>query len=130
MNDDPAMLVASFLQTLHDREIQHDEPDAVQRFGLAYQPLTAFARQADSARQNQMLHALAAGFSEQQSNWEFGCLANTCGAIVEWGGDPAIVIEPILDRLTQQFARVPEFMGVMQEHLGIENPNHVAEADW
>ena len=36
----------------------------------------------------------------------------------------------MLDRITQQFARVPEFVRVMQEQLGVEHPNAVAEQDW
>jgi hypothetical protein len=68
--------------------------------------------------------------NEHQSNWEFGCLANTCGIFVEYGADPAIPIEPILDRITEQLRRVPEFVGVMQEQLGVEHPNQIADHDW
>ena len=130
MTHDPATLAASFLHWLHEREVQHDHPDAVRQFGHAYEALTQFARQANSASQNSLLHTLSAAFSMRQSNWEFGSLANTCGAIVEWGGDPGIAIEPILDRITEQFGRVPAFVLEMGEHLGVEHPNQVADADW
>ena len=99
-------------------------------FRQAYDQLTAFAQHAEPTALNTLLHALTAGFADLQSNWEFGSLANICGELVERGGDPAIAIEPILDRLTQQFARIPELVQVMQEHLGVENPNRVASADW
>jgi hypothetical protein len=130
MTHDAAALAISFLHWLHEREVQHDHPDAVRQFGHAYQALTQFARDADSAAQNSLLHTLSAAFSMQQSNWEFGSLANTCGAIVEWGGDPGIAIEPILDRITEQFAKVPELVQIMHDKLGVAEPNHVAEADW
>jgi hypothetical protein len=64
------------------------------------------------------------------SNWSFGCIANTCGMIVEWGGTPSIAVEPILDRITIQFERIPDFVEAMQTHLGIEHPNQIAENDW
>ena len=130
MNPDPAALVATFLHVLHEREVRHDDAEARQQFGLAYQHLTAFARQANREAQDRMLHAFSDGLTTIRSNWEFGAAANTCGMIVEWGGDPVIALAPILDRIADQLARVPEFVRVMQEQLGVEHPNVVAEADW
>jgi hypothetical protein len=130
MMHDPTALAANFLQALHDREVYQDAPDSVRRFAEAYQALRSVARQTDPATQNLLLHALTEGLPRTQSNWEFGCLANTCGMIVECGGDPAIAIEPILDRLTEQFERVPSLVALMQSKLGIEHPNGVAETDW
>ena len=68
------------------------------------------------------MRALVDGMKEAASNWAFGCIANTCGMIVEWGGDPGIAIEPILDRITGTLERVPDFVEVMQTHLGVEHP--------
>lgn len=130
MNLDAVQLVASFRVALRQREARQDDPDSVQRFAQAYQQLTEFARHADRAEQDRLLYALAEPMTAKESNWEFGCIANTCGTIVECGGDPGIAIEPILDRLTGQIERVPDFVELMQTHLGVEHPNRVTEDDW
>ncbi len=102
----------------------------MQQFGNAYRQLTQMAQHTDPSTRNRLLQSLASGLTARQSNWEFGSLANTCGMIVEWGADPSLAIEPILDRMTKQLARIPEFVQVMQENLGVEHPNRVAEQDW
>lgn len=130
MTHEVASQVADFLHWLHQREIEQDDRAVVQRFSAAYERLIRTARSADRATQDSILRALAAGLAAEQSPWEFGSLANTCGVIVEVGGDPNIAIEPILDRITVLFAAVPEIVRVMQEHLGVEHPNRVAEKDW
>jgi len=79
---------------------------------------------------DQCLHKLTAGFAHAESNWVFGTIATVCGVLVERGGDPTIALEPILDRITTQLARVSEFVSVMQQHLGVEHPNQVAPGDW
>ena len=128
--DEDAPLADAFLGALREREKRHDDAESRQRFGQAYQRLIDFAGQADHGTQDALLHALTAGFSDQQTNWEFGCLANTCGIIVELGGDPAIAIEPVLDRITLLFARIPEIVQVMRERMGVDNPNAIAHDDW
>ncbi|MBI1832015.1 MAG: hypothetical protein HYR84_11255 [Planctomycetes bacterium] len=125
-----ASVAAEFLNALHEREERQDDAESRQRFGEAYQRLTELARSTDRATQNAVLHALTAGFSDQQTNWEFGCLANTCGVVVELGGDPAIALDPVLDRITLLFARIPEIVQIMRDRLGVENPNAVAHDDW
>jgi hypothetical protein len=130
MNHDFSTLGTDFLRCLREREVQRDDPAAVERFQRAYRQLTESTRQANRADQDRLLQILVAGMSQTLSNWEFGCLANTCGEIVEWGGDPACALAPILDRITEQLARVPELVRIMQDHLGVEHPNHVAEQDW
>src|SRR5688572_23681471 len=112
MQHDLRTLTTSFLSLLHEREVRQDDADSVQRFGQAYQQLLQCARQASRETQNRIIESLSAGMSQELSNWEFGCLANTCGTIVEYGGDPKLTIEPILDRITQQFSRVAEFVQI------------------
>lgn len=119
-----------FLSALRDRETSRDHPTARQRFGEAYSRLVELAKQTDVQARDRILVHLRDGFSTTQSAFEFGCLANTCGQIVEIGADPAIAADPILDRLTEQLARVRDFVDVMQQHLHIEYPSRVAERDW
>ncbi len=130
MKIDPLSVAASFLDALREREASQDAPAAVQRFGQTYQQLTECARSAERPDQDRMAAALVDGMKTAASNWAFGCIANTCGMIVEWGGDPGLAIEPILDRITEQLKRVPEFVELMQNHLGVEHPNRIAEDDW
>jgi hypothetical protein len=125
--DDPSALVAAFLHALAERERRHDHPETLQAFKLAYQPL---AQAVDLAAQNRSLHELTKALTSTESNWAFGSIATMCGVLVERGGDPTIALEPILDRLTVQLGRVPEFMTVMQQQLGIEQPNRVLPDDW
>lgn len=119
-----------FLAALREREASHDDPGARQRFSSVYSRLIKLTKHADPVDRDRALVCLREGFSAEQSAFEFGCLANTCGQIVEFGGDPAIALDPILDRVTQQLARGREFVGMMQQHLHIEHPNQVAEQDW
>src|SRR5438477_7378049 len=107
MNPSLATLAAAFLHWVHEREVHHDDPVTVERFGEAYQQLTNFARQADRSSQDSLLELLKQGMSPVLSNWEFGCIANTCGIIVEYGGDPSLTLAQILDRITEQLSRVP-----------------------
>jgi len=130
MNHDANQLAAAFLETLHQREVRKDDPESIQRFGAAFRQLTAFARIAHCDDQDRILHAFVAGMHVNLSSWEFGCIANTCGMIVEWGGTPGIAIEPILDRITSLIERVPDFLEAMQTHLGIDHPNRISEDDW
>ena len=130
MKTDPARLAASFLDALRQREASDDAPAAVQRFGQAYQQLTEVVPSAARAAQDCMVQTFVDGMKAARSNWEFGCIANTGGMIVEWGADPDLAIDPILDRITLQFERVPEFVEVMQNHLGVQHPNAIAEDDW
>ena len=123
-------LVTKFLHALREREVSEDDPAALEHFEQAFRQLTGYAKESDRAEQDRILHRLVAGMTKEQSSWEFGCLANTCGIIVECGGDPAIALEPTLDRITEQFKRVPSFVTVMQTELGIEHPHCVAEEDW
>ena len=119
-----------FLIALREREASHDHPAARQRFGGAYARLIEFCKQAESMDRNRVLVRLRDGFSEAQPAFEFGCLANTCGQIVEFGADAGIALDPILDRVTLQLARVGDFVSVMQQHFHVEHPNKVAEQDW
>ena len=123
-------VVTRFLHALHEREVSEDDPSALEYFEQAFRQLTNYAKESDRAERDRILHGLVGGMTTEQSNWEFGCLANTCGIIVEYGGDPAIAIEPILDRIAEQFKGVPNFVAVMQTQLGIEHPHCVAEGDW
>src|SRR5260370_29095696 len=61
------------------------------------------------------MRALVDGMNAAASNWEFGCIANTCGMIVEWGGAPGLAIEPILERIT----RSEEHTSELQSHLNL-----------
>jgi hypothetical protein len=123
-------LVTRFLHALHEREVSEDDPASLEYFEQTFRQLTSYAKTSDRVEQDAILQRLVAGMTKEQSSWEFGCLANTCGIIVENGGDSAIAVEPILDRITEQFKRVPSFVVVMQAELGIEHPHRVAEEDW
>jgi hypothetical protein len=124
------LLATDFLHWLHQREETQDNPSTLQHFHEAYRRLTTFVRQADLTTQNSLLETLKQGLSSEPSNWEFGCIANTCGMIVEAGSDPSLTIEPILDRMTEQLVQVPKLVEVMRTKLGVEEPHSVRENDW
>lgn len=123
-------LVADFLDALNQRTARHDDASSVEQFAGAYQGLIQFARGASRADLDEMQRALLPALLQAETNWEFGCIANTCGTLVECGGDPSLAIEPILDRITRQLESVPDYIETMRVHLGIDHPHRVAEGDW
>jgi hypothetical protein len=127
--NDADALVAEFLHALSERERRQDHPDALQRFHAAYQQLLS-PLPSLRGRGEKCLRLLADALAPTQSNWAFGSIATVCGIFVERGCDPTIALPHLLDRLTEQLARVPEFVTIMQQHLGIEQPHRVGPGDW
>jgi hypothetical protein len=79
---------------------------------------------------NAFVAALAAQLTPQCPDTVFGVLANTAGCLVEWGADPAIALSPVLDRLPQLFAKVPDLVPKLQEAFGTYNLDNVPEEQW
>ena len=122
------MPAADFLRRLYDREQHPEDPAARAAFAQAYRQLLHAAT--DPAARDTILHQLAAGLRQTGSAWEFGCVASTCGALVERGGDPRVALDPILAHLAEQFARVPALVAALHEHFGVDDLKAVPEHEW
>ncbi len=128
--DDLTTLVDDYLTSLHLREASHDSPLSLRGFVAALERLVGVARTAPPSTLDRLLRLLATDLGPDASHWRFGFVAQPCGMLVEWGGDPALVLDPILDRVERQFAEAPTSARLFQEELGIEDPIRVEDDQW
>jgi hypothetical protein len=128
--DDLASVVDDYLTSLHQREAERDSPESLRGFVAALEKLVGVARVAPPATLDRLLKLLSVDLAADASHWRFGFVAQPCGMLVEWGGDPALVLEAILDRIERQFAEAPAAARVFQEELGIDEPIRVEDDQW
>src|SRR5262249_51964100 len=110
-----ADLVQRFLTTLHERSLRRQDEVARADFTAAFQTLISAYSTGDRIFRDELLRHLTAALTPDRPHYQFGCIANTCGMIVEAGADPAIALEPILDRLPQLFSLVPALREVLRQ---------------
>ena len=125
----PAELADRYARALLAREA--DPTDASNHaIQVSQDALAAAARAGSPGLKNDLTRELARHLTPDCPDRAFGILANTAGMIVEWGADPAIALDPILDRLPGMFAGVPGMVEQLEKHFGTYNLDGVPPEKW
>jgi hypothetical protein len=72
------------------------------------------AGEVERGRRNQALHSLAPVVAGAEAP-HLGLVAMACGAIVEHGADPLLVVHPVLDRLRETLEPAALFIGALHD---------------
>lgn len=125
----PAELADRFAAALFARESGNS--DAVNRtIDVTQEALGKAGSAGTTQAKNDLVRELAKHLTPAAPPRVFGIIANTAGMIVEWGGDPAIALPRILDRLPALFAGVPDLAEKLERHFGTHNLDQVPMEKW
>lgn len=127
----PTELADRFISLLKERTATNDADEVRARFQKTYEFIESVFQSRTAAERDPVFHAIARRMAEPDVPvWEFACAANTCGLAVEHGADPGVCLDPILDRLTEQFRGVPELSQKLTELIGTPNLETIPEERW
>lgn len=127
----PTELADRFVKLLLERTATNDADEVRKRFQKTYEFIESVFLSRSASERDPVYLALAARLNDPELPiWEFSCLANTCGIAVEHGADPAVCIDPILDRLAGQLRGVRTLHERLSELIGTGNLDAIPEDRW
>jgi hypothetical protein len=127
----PSELADRFVKLLLERTATNDADDVRQRFQKTYEFLESVFQSRSAEERDPVFHALAERLNDPAlPDWEFSCVANTCGIAVENGADPGYALPPILDRLVGQLRGAQEMSNKLVELVGTSNLETIPEDRW